>query len=178
MSITTRRIKVTVPDLSMDDIVRITGEISAAHHALAVDTEQMNRKLDAVKAGHQERQTMLAAEIKSKTELLERWASANPQAFGERRSIDLPRAVVGFRLSNPSVKPTKGMGIADIVEHLLREPGGDRFVRMAKPELDKPAILAEREALSDLFARCGIKIVQEERFFIEPKSEQPAEALM
>lgn len=171
-SSSSRRIKVQAPELTYDDVVRITGEIAAAHHALQLDVDQMNKKIDAIKAAHQVRQSAPAEEIKTKTAVLERWAINHREIFGDRRSLDLPRAVIGFRTSTPSVKPVKGMTIGDVIENLLRMPGGDRFVRYPKPELDKQAVLAERDAFSDLFEKVGIQIVQEERFFIEAKAEE------
>lgn len=171
-----RRINVTVQDLTWDDVVRISGEIAEASAALAVDTAVLTQEIDQVKAAHQDIQNTLASEISAKTEQLERWASAHPESFTDRRSIDLPRAIIGFRMGQPTVKLIKGASSSMAVEKLLQLPDGEQFVTVAKPQLNKPVIVAQRDTLQDEFRACGIKIVQEERFFIDPKAQQPAEA--
>lgn len=171
------RIKITVPDLTMDDFIRITGEVSEAHHALVSDNAMLTQQIDNLKAAHEVTQATLAQEIKTKSDLLERWASANRDLFGDKKSLDLPRALVGFRTGQPSVKLTKGWSVSDAVDSLQRLRDGDQFITQAKPTLNKPAILSQREAMGGVFAKCGIEIVQEERFFIEPKAEGPAEVV-
>lgn len=171
------RIKINVPDLTMDDFIRLTGEVSEAQHALDSDTALVNQQIDNLRAAHEVVQSKLAQEIKTKGDLLERWASAHREVFGDKKSLDLPRALVGFRTGQPTVKITKGWSVADAVESLLRRTDGSQFVSQAKPTLNKPAILAQREAMAGVFETCGVEIVQEERFFIEPKQDQPAEVL-
>jgi phage host-nuclease inhibitor protein Gam len=135
------RIKITVPDLTMDDFVRIAGEVSEAQHAMDTDTAMVNQQIDNLRAAHEELQSRLAQEIKTKSDLLERWASAHREAFGDRKSLDLPRALVGFRTGQPTVKITKGWSVSDAVESVLNKlEDGAQFISQAKPTLNKPAI--------------------------------------
>jgi len=174
-----KRIKVEVPALSADDLIRITGEIAEASHDLAVDTERMNKRVDEVKAKHEEAQATLANEIKIKTDLLERWASANPDRFAERKSLEFPRAIIGFRLGTPRVKTLKGISEEEALKALAALEDGERFIRRPEPELNKPAIIAARtsaESLADLKS-CGLEVAQKTSFFVEPKSESSMEAV-
>lgn len=171
-----KRIKIDAPMLTHEEVVTVTGEIAAAAHALALDAERMNKKVDTLKRQHEEKQAALSAVIRIKTELLERWANANPQQFGERRSIDFPRAVIGYRLTTPRVETTKGVTHAAAIEQLAREPNGAQYIRVKAPELNKPAIIAARETDAELFSRAGIVVTQGETFFVSPKTDGPAEA--
>lgn len=171
-----KRIKIDAPMLTHDEAVIITGEIAEASHALSVDAEQMNKKLDAIKAEHEDRQLVLSAVITEKTALLERWINANPDVLGTSRSIEFPRAVVGFRRGMPQVKPIKGMTFSAVLRLIAGESDGYRFISVRPPELNKPAIIAARESETELFARVGIEVIQVDRFYVDPKTSPPAEA--
>lgn len=171
-----KRIKMTVTELTMDDVIRITGEIAESQHELKTDTDLVNQQIDKIKAEHEQKQADLALAIKVRIEQLERWAVANPEAFADTRSIDLPRATVGFRVGNPTVKTTKGVREPEAIEYLMKY-GGAEYVRFGKPTLDKESIIRDFEIKADTFNKSGIQIVQLERFYVDVKGDQPIEAI-
>lgn len=90
--------------------------------------------------------------------------------FNEPKSRSYPNAVLGFRISPPSVgrvvEKEKWDIIAERVESL---PWGEPYVKEGKPSLNKEAILRDRQSLTqEQLAEAGLKIEQGETFFIEP----------
>lgn len=167
------RIRVQASPLTMDDVIRITGEIAQASHELRVETEKLNKRIDALKATCEEAHKARANEINDKTQQLSRWAAANPSLFKKNRSIDLPRASIGFRLGHPSVKLIKNVEVSVAVAALLKLRNGERFVTRPEPKLNKPNIIAMRTVMKKHFEECGIVISQTDRFYVEPKAEAP-----
>jgi hypothetical protein len=91
--------------------------------------------------------------------------------------------VIGFRTGTPKLKTLKGFTWASALQ-LVKEflPG---YVRKTE-EVAKDKLLADRDMevkvkdgegevkLSHEMARCGIQVVQDETFYVEPKKEETA----
>ena len=77
---------------------------------------------------------------------------------------------MGFRTGTPALKTLKGF-TWESVKNLLKEflPG---YVR-TKEEADKEKLLADREKeeVAALFPKVGVKVTQDEAFFVELKKE-------
>jgi phage host-nuclease inhibitor protein Gam len=104
--------------------------------------------------------------IKEKSEALRAWAEANPDQFPrDRKSIQFVTGVLGFRTGTPKLallgKTTWDMALRAVMGLL------PNFVRN-EPAIDKEAILAQRDELADFLPKVGLKVTQEEAFFIEP----------
>lgn len=102
---------------------------------------------------------------------LEAWAALNPEDFGARRSIELLHGTIGYRTGQPALKTIKGVRWADVLARLkaLRPD----FVR-TKEEPDKEALLAARGDLgADGLRSLGCKVEQTERFYAEPRLDEP-----
>ena len=103
---------------------------------------------------------------------VETWAKANPDAFPEKRSLTCTHATIGFRVSPPRVeRASRKWAWAEIANKLSDLAWGRRYLRQPAPEVNKEALLADRcELAATELRKVGIKIVQEERFFITPHS--------
>ena len=79
--------------------------------------------------------------------------------------------IIGFRTGTPKLKTLKGFTWASALQ-LVREflPG---YIRTTE-EITKDKLLADRDAenMFDNMARCGITVVQDETFYVEPKKEE------
>ena len=102
---------------------------------------------------------------------LKEWAEAHRlDTFQERKSLDLVHATIGFRTGMPRLALRRGIKWALVLEMLKVRLGG-RFVRI-KSEIDKDALLAERDTLGkEKLASLGVEVVQDESFYVEPKRE-------
>ena len=114
--------------------------------------------------------TQLEELVAEKTNALRAWAEANPDVFPKnRKSLDLNSGVLGFRTGTPKLALLSRAWTWAKVIAAVQDAGFAFFVR-TKEELDKDAIIAEvRAGRSGLATQIGVKVVQDESFFIEPK---------
>jgi phage host-nuclease inhibitor protein Gam len=107
----------------------------------------------------------------------ETWARQNPDAFTDKRSLACTHAVVGFRVSPPRVeRASRKWTWTEIALKLSDIAWGKRYLRQPPHEVNKEALLADRSELAAVELRkVGIKIVQEERFYITPHAESAAQ---
>lgn len=86
----------------------------------------------------------------------------------DAKSAESTQAIFGFRLGQPTMKLLSKKWSWEKVLEALRSAHGDRFVR-TKQEPDKEKLRAE---LADAeLAVVGLRLDQEDRFFVEPKTE-------
>lgn len=95
----------------------------------------------------------------------------------------MAHGVIGFRTGTPKLKTQKGFTWASALQ-LVKEflPA---YVRKTE-EVAKDKLLADRDMevtvkdgagevkLSEEMTRCGIQVVQDETFYVEPKKEETA----
>lgn len=100
------------------------------------------------------------------------WASLHPDAFGDRKSLDLLHGRIGFRIGPPAVRQISGVKTEHSVELLM----GTDWVRV-KYELDKERILADMAAGHDdvPLREAGLQIVRTETFYADIKREDGKE---
>jgi phage host-nuclease inhibitor protein Gam len=105
----------------------------------------------------------------AETAWVENWARENPAAFGEKRSLDCTHATIGFRAPPPRIeKASRKWTWSAVALKLADLSWGKRYLRIPAPEVNKEALLADRAELSPVELRqAGLRIVHEERFFIE-----------
>ena len=96
-----------------------------------------------------------------------------PHPLIGRQSLALTHAVIGFRVSPHRVDRASRKWTWGAIAHKLGELAwGRRYLRQPALEVNKEALLADRAELSPVELRtAGLKIVQEERFYIAPHRE-------
>jgi len=95
--------------------------------------------------------------------------------FVTKKSIETLHGTLGFRKNPPSLKLLTGVKWEKVVEK-LKEKLPD-YVRTVE-EADKEKLLADRDkdGVGPLFPELGVKVSQDENFFIELKKEEAAVA--
>ena len=90
--------------------------------------------------------------------------------FSKKKSLDMVHGTIGFRTGTPKLKTLKGHTWASVL-HLVRQflPG---YIRTTD-EVAKDRLLADRdvEDMAEAMENCGLKVVQDETFYVEPKRE-------
>lgn len=115
----------------------------------------------------------IAKELKTLTGAIQQWAQNNPNEFGKKKSIEFTHGTIGFRTGTPKLallsRAWTWAKVLEAVQSML-----PAFIRN-KPEIDKEAILGQRdeELIQYAIKACGMKVVQDESFYVEPKLEQP-----
>jgi phage host-nuclease inhibitor protein Gam len=147
------------------------GEVAANTAELNALKAQLNQDITAARQKYEGRIEALERQIEQKSGLLQQWAEATPEEFADKKSIDFLHGRLGFRTGNPTLKTISGWTFKRVLEVVDRT-----FVR-TKEELDKEGVLAAhtRGELDDKGLRSvGLRVVQDEAFFIEPKLEEAA----
>ena len=169
-----QRIKINLPLITS----RLDAE--AAMNDLA-NTANNRRKfitrLDAEKLAVEEKYAANIAAcdtaIKVQSDALRAWAEANPAEFGKRKSLDFAAGTLGFRTGTPKLKLLPRWTWVHVLIEIQNR--AFNFIRNT-PEVDKEAILTFYASATDkpaveakVLAPIGVKVVQDESFFVEPK---------
>lgn len=155
-----------------EDAERLLGQVAASANNIEQMKATLERELQDIReiyAGQFEKEK---ARIKEKVRLLKAWAEANPQEFGKSKSIRLLFGTIGWRRTTPSVSVLKGRTMEAVVKFLQ---GVKRSWIRSKPELDKDRVLADfasGKVRKEDLAGYGLKVTQQNRFFVDPKLEE------
>jgi len=137
-------------------------------------TAEIELKCARIREQHQERLSQLQTTQDEAFDTLQAYATENQnELFSKKKSLEMVHGTIGFRTGTPKLKTLKGFTWASALQ-LVREflPGHIRTTE----EIARDKLLADRddETVAANLARCGISVVQDETFFVEPKKEEGA----
>jgi phage host-nuclease inhibitor protein Gam len=147
---------------------------------LQLNRAELEREQEQEIAGIRQKFRAPLAEIERyltlETTWVETWARNHPETFRDRQSLPLTHAVIGFRTTPCRVdRASRKWTWGAIAQKLGELAWGRRYLRQPALEVNKEALLADRSELSAAELKtAGLKIVQEERFFIAPHRETDA----
>ena len=108
------------------------------------------------------------AGIKARTAALTDWIEAHPEEFPKgKKTLALSNGTISQRTGTPALKLLRGWTWERVLGAVMAKL--PNFVR-SKPEVDKEAILAQRDELAGLgvLEQIGVKVDQGEKIHIEP----------
>lgn len=168
--------RITVPadpfTPSREEAEGLAGDITENILAERKLQVRMDLVLAEIRTGFEKRFAKLTEDRGPMVATLQRWADANVELFGKKKSMELLHATVGWQTGQPQLKPLKGWTFAKVLAE-VRRLRWRRFLRV-KVELDKERIIASRARLGTRAEKIGVRIVQEETFFVDPKVEDLA----
>lgn len=141
---------------------------------LQLDREQLvterDRLLAEVREEHDPRIEEIGSAISAKILLCEKYATVHRETlFGKLKSASSSLALFGFRTGNPKlVLLNRKWKWNDVLAALKGKERTDLIRR--KEEADKDAL---KKLPDDELAGFGLRIDQDETFFIEPKRDEP-----
>lgn len=129
---------------------------------------------------------VLGAERDNAFDVLQSFATENQaELFTKKKSLDMAHGTIGFRTGTPKLKTLKGFTWAsalNLVKSFLPS-----YIRQTE-EIAKDKLLADRDVevmlgggdpnnrgyrpLREQMSECGIQVVQDETFYVEPKKEE------
>lgn len=136
-----------------------------------------------IREKYADRLATLTDEREQAFDTLQSFATENQaELFTKKKSLDMAHGVIGFRTGTPKLKTLKGFtweSAKTLVKKFLSD-----YIRTTE-EIAKDKMLADRFAqvvrpgdplgpgvpLTEVMAECGIQVVQEETFYVEPKKE-------
>lgn len=168
--------RIKVPALvirSRAEMEQLAGQIVELKIKQQQFTAEMDDRINSVRAQFAAQLALLDDNMETAMEAARAWAEANPVEFNGAKSLELTQAVMGYRTGQPQLKTLSGWTWDRVLEKLKSlGAGAAQFVR-TKAEIDKQGLLASRETLGPgMLREIGVRVVQEETFFVEPKLTQ------
>jgi phage host-nuclease inhibitor protein Gam len=156
---------------SLDTLDAAVGELVRRRIALTQARARMEAEQAAIARTHEPAIQQLIDDCAAREQQITDYCEANRGGvFGTAKHRETPLAVFGFRAST-CVKPARRIKWSEVVDRLLRE-GKELYLRYKTPEVNRQALLADRDVLSPQeCAKLGIQFVTEDAFYLEPKPE-------
>lgn len=154
-------------DAAVADIVNLKLEITK-------ETAEMEKEIAAIQKKYQPKILALSEAVETKEVGVMLFCEKNRDTlFPQKKSLELLVAEVGFEMNPPKVEKRRSKESWGVIaKRLLTLPWGESYVREADPEVDKQALISNRKTLTaEQLKEAGVDIIQEEQFFIRPKSE-------
>lgn len=163
------RIKITAVAIprTRADMEALAGEIAALKICQTQAAAAMDAEINAVRTRYADFNGKRQMAIDERMGAALAWSEAHKADFGDAKSIAMTHAVIGYRTGQPQLKTLKGWTWDRVLES-VRTIFGTDWLRI-KVEVDKAKLLSVREGRADDFPRIGVRVVQEETFYVEPK---------
>ena len=182
----TRKKKVIITGVSReaaDEAFATYAKSDAQLQKINADIELQCAK---IREKYADKLSVLTCEKEQAFDTLQSFATENQaELFSKKKSLDMAHGTIGFRTGTPKLKTLKGFTWASAL-NLLKNflPG---YIRKIE-EIAKDKLLSDRDleevtvydaptgderttTMLDAMASCGIQVVQEETFYVEPKKE-------
>ena len=167
-----REKKIILSGVTREAMEEAFGRYATADAEMQSINAAMDKEFVAIRERNAERLAELEQQKTESFEVMQVFATEQREVlFSKRRSLETTHGIIGFRTGTPKVKTRRGFTWAAALE-LVREflPS---YIRTSE-EVAKDKLLADREneQLQPLMQKCGIDVVQEESFYVEPKKEK------
>ncbi|MBQ3364379.1 MAG: host-nuclease inhibitor Gam family protein [Muribaculaceae bacterium] len=179
----TRKKKTIITGVTRED-----ADVAFATYAKAdAQIQKINADIELqcakIREKYADRLTVLNAERDGAFDTLQSFATENQaELFTKKKSLEMAHGTIGFRTGTPKLKTLKGFtweAAKTLVKKLLPD-----YIRTTE-EIAKDKMLADRDSqlmregdplgpgkpMSEAMAECGIQVVQDETFYVEPKKE-------
>jgi len=167
-----------LPIKSWDDVQSQLLEYAKLESFLAESEADLNAELQSVRDKYAKITGTQSARYNQIKGDIQAYCLTQKSEFEAQRSKDFPYAKLGFRYGKHKVSLLNRKYNWDIVIELVKKLFGGTYIRQ-KEELSKEAILssyAEGKLTDQQVAGLGVKIEQEESFFIDLKWDELKEA--
>ena len=167
-------------------------EAFAVYAKAAAQSAKITADIELQCAKIREKYALRLAELddekKQAFDTLQSFATENQaELFTKKKSLEMAHGVIGFRTGTPKLKTLKGFTWASALQ-LVKEFLPFTYIRQTE-EIAKDKLLADRDlkevavydtptcdprvvTMLEAMAACGIQVVQEEAFYVEPKKEE------
>ncbi len=182
MAKTKRVKKVLEKVLTPDQVERVMGEYSELDNQLENVVNKMEAEIVQVRKKYDSNIQNLKDEMEENYERLMLFAESNRSTEFDakgRKSMSTVHGELGFRMGQMKVSQMRGYKVAESIGK-LKEYEMDGYIRKTEA-IDKQHILdtckddEKRKELAPTLKLCGLKIDQEESFYVTIKKEELAE---
>lgn len=168
----TRKKKTIISGVTREAAESAFGQYAKADAQINKINAEIELACAKIREKHADLLSSLAEERDQAFDTLQAFATENQaELFTKKKSLDMTHGTIGFRTGTPKLKTLKGFTWASAV-NLVKEflPS---FIRTSE-EVAKDKLLADRdeEGMTEKMAKCGIQVVQDETFYVDPKKEE------
>ena len=159
-------------------------------HTKSRRTQKINAEIELqcakIREKYADKLASLTEEKDKAFDTLQAFATENQaELFTKKKSLDMAHGVIGFRTGTPKLKTLKGFTWASallLVKRFLPD-----YIRQTE-EIAKDKLLADRDGkiamevsdspsleevpIRQAMMECGMQVVQDETFYVEPKKEE------
>lgn len=135
-------------------------------------TTEMDEAIAKIRDRYQVELMEIEVNMREELDRAHDWCDRNPDDFGSRKSIEFVHGTVGYRTGQFKAATLSGWTWKKVLAVLKSK--FPEYVRR-KEEADKEKIIADRIFLKDDLKKMGVKVFQEETFYVEPKRETETE---
>ncbi len=167
--------------LSRESLDAVVAEVATLKLQYAAAKAALELEIAAVQEKRQERLLALGKQIESREAGVFIYCQQHrSELFPDKKSLDLLLATVGYRTEPPSVeKCSKKDNWSAIAKRLEALDWGAAYITTPEPDVDKKALLADRDRLTaEQLSAAGIRFEQDEFFYITPKSDVAEKTVM
>lgn len=176
-------------------ITGVTREAADESFATYAKSDAQIQKINAeielqcakIREKYADKLSILVAEKDNAFDTLQAYATEHQaELFTKKKSLDMAHGTIGFRTGTPKLKTLKGFTWASALQ-LAKKFLPFTYIRKTE-EIAKDKLLADRDlkevsvydtptgdpravTMLEAMAACGIQVVQDETFYVEPKKE-------
>ena len=165
----------TITLASVEALDATVGEIVRKKIEHTQTVAEMEARIAAIQKEYAPRTGAMLDYINALEACVLEYCTAHRDAlFTEKKSRETTSAVIGFELTPHRVETnSRKLKIGDVLTRLKRLGGWAKaYIRQPDVQLDKAALLVDREKLTpEQLHAAGLQFVQDEQFYIRPKSE-------
>lgn len=161
-----RQTKKLVQEVTKESFEEAFAGYNSCTSRLQVLEGKMNEELTAIKEKYDSKIGKLQEEKEDHFEMMQVYCEANPLLFEKKKSMELTHGTVGFRTGTPKLVTLRGFQWAAVFQ--LVKDKLNNYVRI-KEEVNKELLLADRDKID--LSSVGLKVTQDETFYVEPNLE-------
>lgn len=184
----TRQKKTVIQGVTREAADEAFASYAKANASINKIQAEMELKCSMIREKYQSQLGALMCDRECAFDTLQAFATENQsELFSKKKSFEMAHGVIGFRTGTPKLKTLKGFTWASALELVKTFLPG--YVRQTV-EIAKDKLLADRDledvgvpagdaagtaagmAMSEAMSKCGIQVVQDETFYVEPKKEE------
>ena len=180
----TREKKVVVSGVTADQMETAFADFARADARIQKINATMDVEMTRIREKYQDELSKLQDQKDKAFDVLQTYGMENQaELFSKKKSIETVHGIMGFRTGTPKLKTLKGFTWASALQLVKKFLPG--YVRQTE-EIAKDKLLADRDIdvmvagdplgpgkpVREQMAKCGITVVQDETFYVEPKKEE------
>ena len=155
--------------LTREQVAELVGQYAAIAIERQAKATQMDRELQAVRDRYEPEIERANNFLMGLHGQIQSWAEAHRDEFGRRKSMEFLNGACGWRTGTHKLKTLAKWTWDRVLEKIKTLPAMKDYVRV-KEEVNREAIIADRDHVgAEMLAAIGVKVVQDETFFVEPK---------